>query len=86
MTKVYSNESFDILEEFETPETRAFEYALDISVAVYNAMESQGLSQKQLAEKMGVTAARMSQLLNLQPNLTLKTIAKFEMALGVRLI
>lgn len=79
-------EVYKELADYETPKTRAFEYALDLSVLIYHAMKEQGITQKELAERMGVSPARMSQLLNLQPNLTLKTIAKFELALGVRLL
>lgn len=86
MTIAYDKESYKELVEHETPETRAFEYALDLSYAIFCEMESQGLTRRQLAKKMGVSSARVSQLLNLQPNLTLKTIAKFELALGVKLI
>jgi len=87
MTEIkYDNDSYKALEGFETPETKAFEYALDISYEVYKAMQEQGITQKKLADTMGITPGRLSQLLNMQSNLTLKTIARFEMALGITLI
>ncbi|MDR1358550.1 MAG: helix-turn-helix transcriptional regulator [Coriobacteriales bacterium] len=86
MKTTYDNESYKDLVNYETDITRSFEYATDLSVAIFNAMEAQGLNQRQLADKMGISKARVSQLLNLQPNMTLKTIAKFELALGVALI
>ena len=86
MSVIYDNESYKSLLGFETPKTRAFEYALDISGAVYEVMQEQKITQKELAKRMGVSDARMSQLLNMQSNLTLKTIARFEIALGVDLI
>jgi len=82
----HDNETYKLLIGHETPETRAFEYALDISVAVYKAMQEQGLTQKALADRMGVSQGRLSQLLNMQSNLTLKTIARFELALGISLV
>ena len=86
MVKAADKELYKELSEYETPETRAFEHALDLSVSIYHAMKLQGITQRTLAERMGVSPARLSQLLNLQPNLTLKTIAKFELALGTRLL
>ena len=38
---------------------------------------------EELAEKMGVSQSRLSNLLNTQPNMTLETIAQFELALDV---
>lgn len=86
MEKTHDSESYKELADFETEETRAYGYALDLSIAIFDAMRNQGLSQRQLAEKMKVSPARLSQLLNLQPNLTLKTISKFELALGIQLL
>lgn len=46
-------------------------------------MDRQGLSKKELADRMEVSQSRLSNLLNAQPNMTLETIAQFELALGV---
>ena len=35
---------------------------------------------------MGVSLQSLSKLLNSQPNMTLKTIARFELALGIRIV
>ena len=86
MKTTYDNESYKELAGFETPQTRAFEYALDLSAAVFRVMKEQKITQKELAGRMGVSPARLSQLLNMQSNMTLKTIAKFELALGIELI
>jgi len=86
MMKTVNDELYKEISEYQTPETRAFEYALDLSVSIYNAMKLQGITQKTLAGRMGVSPARLSQLLNMQPNLTLKTIARFEQALGINLL
>lgn len=41
-------------------------------------------SQSWLAEKMGVSSAHISRILNAPPNMTLLTIAKIAIALGVK--
>ncbi|WP_278540778.1 helix-turn-helix domain-containing protein [Collinsella intestinalis] len=71
------------VEENETAETRAYKHALDISYQIVEEMERQGLNQKMLAGKMGISPARLSTMLNTQPNMTLKSIAQFELALGI---
>ncbi len=75
----------DFLEENETPNTRAYEHALDIAYMFVQEMEHQGLSKKELANKMGISQSRLSNLLNTQPNMTLETIAQFELALNVNM-
>ena len=62
----------NFLKENETPNTRAYEHALDLAYLFVNEMDRQGLSKKGL-----------SNLLNTQPNMTLETIAQFELALDV---
>lgn len=71
------------VEENETAETRAYKHALEISYQIVEEMERQGLNQKMLAGKMGISPARLSTMLNTQPNMTLKSIAQFELALGI---
>lgn len=71
------------VEENETVETRAYKHALDISYQIVEEMERQGINQKMLAGKMGISPARLSTMLNTQPNMTLKSIAQFELALGI---
>lgn len=75
----------NFLKENETPNTRAYEHALDLAYLFVGEMDRQGLSKKELAEKMGVSQSRLSNLLNTQPNMTLETIAQFELALGVNM-
>lgn len=75
----------DFLKENETPNTRAYEHALDLAFLFVEEMEQQGLGKKELAEKMGISQSRLSNLLNTQPNMTLETIAQFELALNVNM-
>lgn len=70
---------------FETSETRAYDHALDLAYMFVDEMERQGLTKKELAERMGISQPRLSTLLNTQPNMTLETIAQFELALDVKI-
>lgn len=69
------------MRDFHTPATRAFDHALDISVMIYDLMQEKGLTKTELARRMGISKSNLSNLLNTQPNMTLETIAKFELAL-----
>lgn len=69
------------MRDFHTPGTRAYDHALDISVMVYDLMQEKGLTKTELARRMGISKSHVSNLLNMQPNMTLETIAKFELAL-----
>lgn len=47
-------------------------------------LESLGLSQRELADRLGVSEGRVSQLLSGRQNLTLRTLGALGWALGVR--
>ena len=76
----------DFYAETETSETRAYEHALDIEFIVHREMMHLGLSKSDLAKRMGVSLQSLSKLLNSQPNMTLKTIARLELALGINIV
>ena len=76
----------DFYAETESSETRAHEHALDIEFIVHREMKHLGLSKSELANRMGISLQSLSKLLNSQPNMTLKTIAKFELALGITIV
>lgn len=76
----------DFYADTETSETRAYEHALDIEFIVHREMKRLGLSKSDLAKRMGVSLQSLSKLLNSQPNMTLKTIARFELALGIKIV
>lgn len=63
----------------------AYEHALDLAYLFVQEMEKQNITRKELAERMGVPQSRLSKLLNTQPNMTLETIASFELALNMRI-
>lgn len=71
----------EFMDREETPETRAFAHALDLEFIVLDEMEKQGISKKELAERMCVSPSRLSELLNDQPNMIFETVASFEIAL-----
>ena len=62
------------------------ERSADIAVLILGALEANGISQKDLAAKTGVSPQQVSKLLKGNENLTLETIGKLEAALGILLI
>lgn len=57
-----------------------------IAVKILDALKRQQLSQKQLAERMNVSPQQINKIVKGQENLTLETIAKLEIALGIKII
>lgn len=66
------------------PEFIAEGLSLKIVERMLEQLASRGLSQSWLAETMGVSRSHISKILNAQPNMTLLTIAKIAVALGVQ--
>lgn len=69
-------------------ETYAIEDLIfSVQLAIQKVMNSGCISQKELAERLGISAARVSQFLSTEgANLTIKTIAKIGYALGENFI
>lgn len=57
------------------------EFASDIQVSLFTALEASALTRAELAERMGVTKARVSQMLSAGSNLTVRSVARFASAL-----
>ena len=57
-----------------------------IAIKVLMAIDAQETSQKELAEKMGVSAQYVNKIVKGNENLSLETISKLEAALGIKLI
>lgn len=57
-----------------------------IAIKILRALKEQQLSQKELAEKMQVSAQYISKIVKGSENLSLETISKLEWALNIRLI
>ncbi len=62
------------------------ERSSNIALRILGALQANRMTQKELAEKTGVSPQQVSKLLKGNENLTLETIAKFEAALGIVLI
>lgn len=60
--------------------------SFQIILNVVRAMRKQGLKQKDLAERMGVTPQYISKILKGKENLSLQTISKLEEVLGIQLL
>lgn len=63
----------------------AWDHAMDISGSVYDRLKELSMSNKDLAAKLGVTPGRVSQILKGYPGMSLKMLAKLEIALDFRL-
>ncbi len=66
------------------PEFVAEGLAIKVTEEMLEYLEQKRLSQSWLAERMGVSRAHVSRILNARPNMTLLTIAKIAVALGVQ--
>jgi len=53
----------------------------ELARAIVNAKVEKGMSQKQIADKLGVNKSHISRMLNGNPNLTLRTLAEVSWAL-----
>lgn len=58
----------------------------DIALKILQALKKEKLSQKELANRMGVTPQQVSKIVKGGENLSLQTIAKIEKALGVKIL
>ncbi len=75
----------EIMSAMPNPEDLAWDHAMDISASIYGRLKELGMSQKGLADAMGVSAGRVSQIISGAPGMSLKTLAKIEAALDMRL-
>lgn len=57
-----------------------------IAIKILRAISDQGISQKKLADKMDVSAQYINKIVKGSENLSLETISKLEMHLGIQLI
>ncbi len=71
--------------EYENdPEFIAEGLSIKIVEEMLECMDDNDLNQSWLAQKLGVSRAHISKILNAPPNMTLLTIAKIAVALGVK--
>lgn len=57
-----------------------------IAVKVLSTLKSLGLTQKEFAERMGVSPQQVNKIVKGEENLTLETISKIETILGIDII
>lgn len=57
-----------------------------IAVKILASLKTKGLSQRELAERMGVSPQQVNKIVKGQENLTLETISKIEAVLGINII
>ena len=61
-------------------------YSFSVSDKIHQLLTEKGMTQKELARKMGKTEAEVSVWLSGQHNFTLRTLAKISVVLGKDLI
>src|SRR5580658_1595865 len=57
-----------------------------IAIRVLDTLKALNLSQKELAERMNISPQQISKIVKGQENLTLETISKLEIALGIQIL
>jgi transcriptional regulator with XRE-family HTH domain len=86
--KLVSNEQSDWLDKFLYYKTNKswLEKSALVAINVLEAIKAKGWSQKDLAEKMKVSAQQVNKILKGQQNLTFETISKLENALDISIM
>ena len=80
----FRRESLEWLQdEHEDVEDLLYNHKMDISATVFRRMGELGINKTELAERMGVDNAVVTRIISGRQNVTLKTIAKLEDALGL---
>ena len=72
------------VDELDIPsyEVMSAKMVLDFEASVFRVMEAEGITQEELAERLGVTVAMVSKALSKTSNMTFTTAAKIAHALG----
>ena len=74
-----------LLEVKPNAEDLATDHALDISASVYHRLKELNMTQSELAKRLGVDKSWVSRIIHGYPGMSLKTIAKLELALDIDL-
>ena len=74
-----------LIDTLSEDERKAAEFIALIAQSIQEQRRIQGLSQDQLAEKLGVSQAMVSQWENGEENFTAATLVKISSALGLQL-
>ncbi|GHV79349.1 hypothetical protein AGMMS49944_11400 [Spirochaetia bacterium] len=81
-----SKENTWLLDSLSYDERIAAEFVADIAVSIQIARRKRGYTQKELAEKLGVSQVMISRWENGEENFTAATLAKISSALGIGLV
>lgn len=86
--KLVSNEKSGWLDKFlhYKANKKWLDYSSKVAVNVLEALKTRGMSQRELAEKMKVSAQQINKIVKGQQNLTFETVGKLEIALGITLM
>ena len=76
----------EVLTETPKDERLQMEWSFSISDAIDAALQKQGITKKELAERTGTSCAAVSRWLSGGHNFTLSTLAKIQAVLDVPLI
>lgn len=75
----------DFLSVKPDAEDLAWDHAMDISASIYSRLKELSMTQKELADMLGVSPGRVSQIIKGEPGMTIRTLAKIETALDLNL-
>ena len=82
-----TNRIMDEIRSTITPEIKLqMEMSVAIANRIYEILEAKGMTQKELAQKLGKTETEVSRWLSGTHNLTLSTICKISAALGEEIV
>lgn len=82
-----TNRIMDDIRSTITPEMKLqMEMSVAIANRIYEILEAKGMTQKELAQKLGKTETEVSRWLSGTHNLTLSTICKISAALGEEIV
>ena len=82
-----TNRIMDEIRSTITPEIKLqMEMSVAITNRIYEILEAKGMTQKELAQKLGKTETEVSRWLSGTHNLTLSTICKISAALGEEIV
>jgi ribosome-binding protein aMBF1 (putative translation factor) len=88
LDKIVSKEPSKWLEHFQYYEDNVkwIRRSQFVALAILTALDDQGISQKALADKMGISAQQVNKWVKGSENFTFETIARLEEALNIELM
>ena len=76
----------EVIKETPKDERLQMEWSFSLSDAIETALQKQGITKKELAERTGTSCAAVSRWLSGGHNFTLSTLARIQSVLDVQLI